>query len=142
MPLYEHQCGYCGARRDVMIKLAELDLEKVPCMRCDNPMTRMLAAPAVRGDYAGYDCPITGKRIEGKRAHQENLAKHGCRVFEPGETQEMQRRRRADDERVEGAVDATVEQVIHEMPTRAREQLISEVSSGAEISVERKTVKG
>jgi putative FmdB family regulatory protein len=139
MPLYEHQCGYCGARRDVMLKIAELDLTPALCTRCGQPMARLLSAPAVLGDYEAYDCPITGARIEGRRAHEENLAKHGCRVRETGETEEFMRRRKTDEERLDKAVGETAEAAVHEMPTRKREQLISEVQAGADVSYSRAT---
>ncbi|MGI9491584.1 MAG: hypothetical protein ACR2QF_04200 [Geminicoccaceae bacterium] len=45
-------------------------------------------APAIIGDYKTYDCPITGKPVEGRLAHRENLERHGCRLYERGETQE------------------------------------------------------
>jgi hypothetical protein len=35
--------------------------------RSDMPMPRVI------GDYAAYECPVTGKMIEGRKAHQENL---------------------------------------------------------------------
>ncbi|MBF0157489.1 MAG: hypothetical protein HQL57_09930 [Magnetococcales bacterium] len=49
-------------------------------------------APAVRSDYAPYDCPITGQVIEGRRAHRENLARHGCRLLEAGESRDCGKR--------------------------------------------------
>lgn len=133
MPMYEHRCGYCGAHRDVFIKIADLDLEIIRCLRCSQPMARCLAAPAVVGDYAPYECPITGKVIEGRRAHTENLAKHGCRIREEGETREFIERRRVSDQALERKVEDTVEAEIHNMDTRKREQLISEVQAGADV---------
>lgn len=41
------------------------------------------------GDYEGYNCPVTGKYIEGRAAHEENLKRQGCRVLEPGETEQF-----------------------------------------------------
>lgn len=50
-------------------------------------------------DYEGYDCPVTGKWIEGRYAHKENLKRQGCRVFEPGELEEFKRNKPRDVER-------------------------------------------
>lgn len=36
-------------------------------------------------DIDGYTCPVSGKWIEGRAAHRENLKRTGCRIFEPGE---------------------------------------------------------
>lgn len=52
-----------------------------------------LPAPQISPDYAAYDCPVTGRMIEGRRAHRENLKQHGCRVLEPGETEQHRRER-------------------------------------------------
>lgn len=49
--------------------------------------------PRISGDYEAYSCPITGKPIEGRAAHRENLKRHGCRVLEKGESREAKRRR-------------------------------------------------
>lgn len=41
--------------------------------------------PAVFGDYKPYRSPATGKVIEGRRAHRDDLARSGCRLIERGE---------------------------------------------------------
>lgn len=41
--------------------------------------------PAVFGDYAAYQSPATGKMIEGRRAHRDDLARSNCRIIEKGE---------------------------------------------------------
>lgn len=50
-------------------------------------------------DYEGYNCPVTGKWIEGRTAHKENLKRQGCRVFEPGELEAFKRNKPRDVER-------------------------------------------
>ncbi len=49
------------------------------------PPARRKRAPAVQRDYAAYQSPATGKVIEGKRAHRDDLARSGCRLIERGE---------------------------------------------------------
>lgn len=39
----------------------------------------------ISSDIAGYTCPVTGKWVEGRRAHRDNLKRRGCRLLEPGE---------------------------------------------------------
>ncbi len=48
--------------------------------------------PIVLGDYEAYDCPITGKMIEGKAAHRENLKRNNCRLLEKGESRDQHKR--------------------------------------------------
>ena len=133
MPFYDYKCLECGQKASVFKKVAELDRVEL----CHGAMQRQVSAPMIRGDYAGYSCPITGKWIEGKRAHQENLKKHGCRVYEPGETAQNTRRRAAEDVAFDKAIDATTEQFIHELPVQKREQLAVELQGGATTEVTR-----
>lgn len=63
-------------------------VEKAPGMEPDRPRGPMLSP-----DYQPYDCPITGKIIDGRYAHRENLARHGCRVLEKGEKEAAERDR-------------------------------------------------
>lgn len=114
MPIYTYACA-CGKHEVRWLKIAQLG-EPQFC-GCEKQMERRIDAPMVRGDYEPYNCPITGKRIEGKRAHLENLARHGKRVLEPGETEEVRRgaaRRQAEADK---EIDQLVEKVAHEVDT-------------------------
>lgn len=134
--MYSYRCAGCGASQDVFKSIKDLDLPE-PCGRCETSMTRVLCAPMIRPDYPGYNCPITGDWIEGKRAHQENLKKHGCRVYEPGETEQANASLAASDAALDAAVEATVEEFIEKLPTRKREQLAVELENGADFGVVR-----
>ena len=137
MPLYTYRCGACAVQQNIFKPLAQLNREE-PCVRCEAPMERKLSAPAVRGDYAGYSCPVSGKWIEGKRAHEENLKRHGCRVLETGETDQVRRNRASEEAQLDKEVDSTVEQFYETLPTEKREALATAVQSGLDVSVDRK----
>lgn len=51
-------------------------------------------AAYVSSDYEAYDCPVTGKMIEGRAAHRENLKRTGCRILEKGEGRDAERTRK------------------------------------------------
>lgn len=136
MPLYSYQCPACARRRDILKPLAHLNREE-PCEACQTPMERRLSAPAVVTDYAGYSCPITGKWVEGRRAHEENLKRHGCRVLETGETNEVRRNHQAEETALDRSVDETVDQFYEALPTERREELARSVESGLDVVVER-----
>jgi hypothetical protein len=57
---------------------------------------RPATGPILLGDYSPYDCPVTGKIIEGRHAHEENLKRQGCRLLEPGESRDYLKRRDED----------------------------------------------
>lgn len=136
MPIYRYQCPACGSRRDVLKSLTLLDRGE-PCETCQTPMERRICAPAVVTDYAGYSCPISGKWIEGRRAHAENLKRHGCRVLETGETDEVRHRASSEAALLDKSVDETVEQFYETLPTERREELAREVQSGLDVTIER-----
>jgi|TARA_R110002020_G_scaffold80746_5_gene201184 hypothetical protein len=75
-----------------------------------------LAAPYVAGDYKPYSCPITGRTIDGRREHEENLARHGCRVHEKGEFEDVKKngKKRLDAE-MDAAIDRSVDAVARQI---------------------------
>lgn len=137
MPLYTYKCT-CEERFTKFSTIANYQRE-MECPKCGQLAERFIdAAPMVKGDYPGYSCPITGDWIEGRRAHEENLKKHGCRVFEPGETEEFKRRRAAEDLAFEESVAATAEAEVAAMTSRQKEQLGAEMDAGLTAEVVRK----
>lgn len=134
MPLYLYNCATCNCKREVVRPIAQID-DPVDCLRCAGGMTRRICAPAVRGDYAGYDCPVTGKRVEGRRAHEENLKRQGCRVFEPGEREAAQRAKTASDAALENLLANTAAELYAGLPSASKEKLAAEIDNGAEASI-------
>lgn len=138
MPMYDYRCNSCGRVFDVLKPIAELDNAQ-QCVCASYDTQRLLSAPHISPDYAPYDCPITGKRIEGRKAHFENLRKHGCRVLEPGETEQSRQWARQEDAKFEAGIGETVERFIEQLPTRKREILAAELQSGLTAEVVRST---
>lgn len=138
MPTYVYQCVVCEGVKEVVKPLSRLN--QAEFCRCGSTMDRMIQAPSVRGDYAPYNCPVTGRVIEGRKAHFENLKRTGCRILEPGEKEQNMRRRKMDEEQFDKAVDETVEGFVHNLPTAKREQLITEIASGADVALTRTAV--
>ncbi|PKR56351.1 hypothetical protein [Thalassospira lohafexi] len=81
-------------------KCYEIDLDAPPAPR---------SGPYIASDYQAYDCPITGRSVDGKREHRENLKQHNCRVLEPGETREAPKR---SEEAFNTAVDRAVDKMM------------------------------
>ena len=126
MPTYSYRCS-CGTSFDRILPLARFS-EPQTCT-CGAVASRVIVAPAIRGDYAGYTCPISGKWIEGRRAHQENLARNGCRILEPGESRA--------EASLDAALDSTVEELISNLSTRDKERLTAEMDAGVSAEVVR-----
>lgn len=134
MPLYEYQCS-CGARFERVLPLARYD-EPQLC-ECGKVAEKRLSAPAVMGDYPAYTCPITGKLVEGRRAHNENLKRHDCRILEPGEREAVTRNRKKAEEALETTVAETAAELVEKLPSAKREQLGRELEHGLDVTVHR-----
>jgi putative FmdB family regulatory protein len=128
MPLYDYRCK-CGTVQSVIKKIADLDLAE-NCDNCGRPMERQISAPMIQPDIAGYSCPITGAWIGSRRQHEENLKKHGCRVLEPGEKEDVIKAKIVSETEFERAVGETVDLEISRLPARKRERLASEMEQG------------
>lgn len=79
------------------------------CPSCGAASSKIIVAPLTMGDLPGYECPITGKWIEGRRAHTENLKRNRCRVYEAGETQDFIKNKSKRDEQ---ATDAMLDRIL------------------------------
>jgi putative FmdB family regulatory protein len=136
MPLYTYKCTACAAGREIFKPLAELDRAET-CLKCNFGMTRQLSAPRIVADYAPYTCPISGKLISGRAAHRENLAEHGCRVLEPGETTSAKQAHAREEAAFDTMIENTAEQFVHALPVGKRERLIAETESGLDVQITR-----
>lgn len=113
MPLYEYECPR-GHRSEAVRPIAESALPRA-CPLCDEVAGRILSPTRVAPDYPGYTSPIDGRWIEGRRAHQEDLRRNGCRLWEPGDYEtSLKRRAQAQEAAAERAAE-TVERVAGEL---------------------------
>lgn len=136
MPLYDIRCSQSQTIFERFIPLANFE-EPIICA-CGATAHRCISKPMFSVDNTGYDCPVTGKWIGSKREHQENLKEQGCRVLEPGEKEQNEKRRANEEAAVEKAVDQTVEHEIDTMPSIKKEKLFNELESGLDLAVERR----
>lgn len=125
MPLYDILCQ-SGHKSEQFIPLEKFK-EAIICS-CGAPANRLISAPMFSVEDVGYTCPITDKWIGSKAEHKENLAQHGCRVFETGEKEAAIARRKAEDDAFDKAVETTVEKAVEAMPSDKREKLYSELT--------------
>ena len=60
MPLYEYRCKKCGARIEVLPKVADAPLTK--CGECGGRLARLISAPALQFKGAGWYVTDYGKQ--------------------------------------------------------------------------------
>jgi putative FmdB family regulatory protein len=137
MPLYDYVC-HTGHYFERVHSIAECDVPQI--CSCGSHAERQMSAPRVMGDYAGYTCPVTGDWIEGKKAHRENLAKHGCRVLENGEREAMIKRKASMNESLERTIEETATLDLMTMPDEKFQVLAGELTRGGDADFVRKTV--
>lgn len=137
MPTYEYFCPSCGDESEKILPVSASDSVQL-CQLCAGVLNKQISAPRVRGDYAGYQCPVTGDWIEGRKAHQENLKRHGCRVLETGEREEAARRRVEADKKLDEAVEAKAADLVMSMPERKFQTLAAEIEKGGDAMIERR----
>jgi putative FmdB family regulatory protein len=139
MPIYEYSCGSCRDRQERLLPLKDYRTEQF-CGKCGGTLNKIISAPMVVGDYSGYECPVSGKWVEGRRQHEENLKRTGCRLLEPGETERVKQNRRREDAELDAAVDETVEKFVDALSPEKKEQLANEIAAGADVAITRQSV--
>lgn len=135
MPTYVYRCPE-NHQFERILPLARFN-EVQYCPICQATASRVIVAPAVLGDYPGYQCPVSGQWIEGRKAHNENLARTGCRVLEPGETAQASRRAASVDQELEAKIDQTVMELVTALPPEKKVQLEQELTRGVSAEVTR-----
>jgi hypothetical protein len=82
------------------------------------PAKSHLSSPRILSDFEAYECPVSGRQIEGRRAHEENLKATGCRILERGEKEDniknAQLAAQAEDKKRDAAIDGIVDSVANE----------------------------
>jgi hypothetical protein len=131
MPLHDLRCDSCGKIFEAILPGGET------CSCGAVAKIIFLTPPRVRGDYSGYTCQVTGKWVEGRKAHRENLAATGCRVLEPGEKEAVAKRRQASEASLDRDLGESVERYFESLPSDKLERLGNEIAGGANLGYER-----
>lgn len=113
MPIYDYHCAKCDSKFTRFLKM--VDYLQPQQHTCGETAVKILSAPMVVVDYPGYVSPATGKWVEGKKAHLQDLKESGCRIFEPGERNDMEKRLKEEDKKLDTFVNDSVEKVYAEL---------------------------
>lgn len=113
MPMYEYYCSECRVNFDSFKKMVDY-LEPQP-HTCGTLAQKLISKPMIAVDYPAYESPATGKWITGRREHEEDLKRSGCRLLEPGEQGDAVNRQKAADQKFEQSIDHSVETVFAEL---------------------------
>lgn len=127
MPTYTYQCD----QQHVTTEIASMRCYRpvVPCGTCGQSSERIFTPPLLVkvAQDVHYTSPITGEPIRSYAARAEDMARHGAVEYDPGMTQDVERRREESWKQFEDDVDRTVAEDIAKMPSTKRAQLAKEV---------------
>lgn len=133
MPLHDFQCP----SGHITENYVGHGVDTVPCWCCEDIASKVfMRAPLVAGDLPGYESPVDGRWVEGRKARREDLARNNCVPYEPSMKEDQARRLKASNAEIDRKVDEHVESEIARMPARKREKLESEVLA-SEVTVAR-----
>lgn len=93
-------------------------------------MSQIITAPLLVKAAAAvcYDSPIDGRPITSMQARREDLKRNNCTPYDPMARQDYDRRVKDSEAELDKAIEATVEEEIHKMPSAKRRKLYSELT--------------
>lgn len=106
------------AKQPLRLEPKELDILHKHNLGIVRSRTKEGNAPQISPDIEAYRCAVTGKMIDGRKEHRENLERTGSRVWEPGETKESIRKVK---ESADAEGDRIAETITKEIYERARD---------------------
>jgi hypothetical protein len=135
VPTYVYQC-LDGHYFERILRVA--DYKEPQVCECGMSATKIISAATVfASPDVCDDSPVTGKPITSMKARLDDLARSHCTPYDPEIKKDYTRRIEREQLQLERSVEATVEATIEQMPVRKREQLETELRSGADCAPER-----
>lgn len=135
MPLYTYQCEECDKRFEQVHPMGKSSAQQL--CPCGGWGFRIIMPTRIIRDAADYQCPVTGKLISGRAAHEENLKRTGSRVYEPSEKGIMLKNKAKGEAQFDKSIEDSVERQFDAMPSAKKERLSNELLSGADVAVVR-----
>lgn len=128
MPTYCYQCTN-GHAFERYLPLA--DYAQPQRCECGAFGRKVISAPMiVVAPDIHYTSPIDDRPITSMAARREDLARSGCRPYDPEMKTDYLRRNERQNAELEKAMDETVDREIAAMPARKREKLQAELEGG------------
>lgn len=112
MPIYEYHCKHCEEIFSEFKKIA--DYKEPAVHTCGTEGTRIISKPMVAVDYPAYVSPASGRVINGRKEHEAELKRTGCRLLEPGETKDFERKQLDKEAKFDKLLDNALGQVLAE----------------------------
>lgn len=139
MPTYEYHCK-AGHHFERVLLVA--DYKTPQACECGADGRRVISLPRLvtATPNVHYDSPIDGRPITSMAQRRDDLARSGCREYDPLMRQDAEKFRKEKQDQLEQSVDEHVERHIDGLSGRKREVLNNELASGVDTTVERRQV--
>lgn len=120
MPLYAYHCNRCDKMHEAYNHISQRHNGPICCEKVTDIC---IVPPAVMPDLPGYESPVTGKWIEGRKARIEDLRRSGCRPYEEGEREEYARQQKYEEKKNDAQLRETLMRTFYAMPEAKRRVL-------------------
>lgn len=130
MPIYTYRCEN-DHRAETFHSVKLIGAYRRLCDECGKTMTEtVIHAPLLvtAQPECRYDSPIDGKHVTSWAQRREDLARSGCRPYDPEMKTDYLNRVKREDAELDRSIEAHVEEVVEKMPTAKRGQLASELT--------------
>lgn len=152
-PTHDFQCP----QGHVTEKFVDHGVDEIPCPACDTAYTLNNKGDEVLHVWVAatkvflkfpmafvsqdihYESPIDGRPITSMAARMDDLARSGCRPYDPEMKTDYLRRQKESDASLEKDMLETVDREIAIMPARKREKLEAEMHGGIDVETARMT---
>jgi putative FmdB family regulatory protein len=123
MPTYEYECPACGRTASAFRHVDQ----RHDGPECHGQMDKLISRPMVVTDLPGYQSPVTGKWIEGKKARTEDLKRTGSRPWEgmDVEKREAAKARNEADAKLDAVMEAGIMNTLSHMDSVKQKALLS-----------------
>lgn len=138
--IYEYACPN-GHHFERVLPVADYQ-SKQACEICGTTGRRVISLPRLVTSQpeCNYLSPIDERPITSFAQRRDDMARSGCREYDPGMRLDAEKFRKESQEKLERNVDDTVERHIDSLPGRKREALNNELASGVDAKIERRGV--
>lgn len=115
MPTYVYECQQHG-RFERALRMKD-HTSTAACPHCAATSPQVITRPMVIFDvapWAAFESPTTGKLITSRRESHEDLRRSGCRLLEPGESDQYRKDEARRQKENEKASEALVDHIVSE----------------------------
>jgi len=127
------------------LNLKVKDYNEPQTCECGSLATRKTVPTMISPDIAPWDAylsPSTGKLITSYKDRRKDMKESGCVDYEPGFKESVERNQAEKERKIEKKIDATVDSLYEKLPSKKKEQLERELTSGTDLQYTRGTSNG